>query len=180
MIDGVKGFEPELNLLLLADGEHPADGHIHVERTWRAQEVASDVAESERAAWEGGEGSLVEHHVALSCPCCVARLPLVDVQRLPRDNVWPIIAFTRGGGIRAGTNVNRPAALSANRRRELPSTEEPVHWSLTVEWTVGNHCGVENVRDVEVAYRIVSPWIALDLEVRATEVPVEVPDAHAL
>ena len=49
-----------------------------------------------------------------------------------------------------------------------------------MEGTARNHRGVENVCDIEIADGVVGARIVLDLEVRATEVSVKVPNAHAL
>ena len=104
MIDGVKGFKPKFNLLLFMDRENPADGHVDVQRARCTQEVPPNVAEAEdpirEAGRRTGKSSLVKDYITLRGPCRVARLPFVDVERLPWDDVGPVVALIGEGSIR--------------------------------------------------------------------------------
>src|SRR5438552_3883329 len=177
MIDGVEGLKSKLNLFLFADWKNPADRHVHIERSRRTQKVASNVAEGPIWRCEGG---FVEDEITLRRPGRVAGQPLVQVKRLPSNDVGTVVAFIGERSVRARADVNRPSALGANPRCELPSAQEPAHRSVYMEGTARNHRGVENVCDIEIADGVVGPWVVLDLEVCAPKVSVKVSNAHAL
>src|SRR5438876_5281403 len=137
MIDGVEGLKSKFYLLRLVDWKNSADRHVHIECSRRTQEVASEAAKrSNRGSCESG---LVEYNVALGYPRGIAGLPLINVERLSGDEVWPIIAFARSGTVRPRANVNRPTTLRANCWRYLPSAQEPANCSLARERAGRNH-----------------------------------------